>query len=338
MRKTDSELKIDIQNKYPDNKRGVITAKTHRDFLRDLVDSKPNFDELSASGSIYSSSFTGSLTVPNDVGGITSGTTVASLTGKTYSQLFDDLLFPTVNPTFVNPSSTFTDNVNSLYEVSQSVSITFTSTFNRGQILLNGSEQDKRSGLPNQYVYTGDGLTTTPSTSLTNSQTITHEFSLGNQSWTNYVSYDEGPQPLDSKGDDFSSPLSAGDTSTDTITIEGVYPLFGSTSDITTATKQSLVSMISANNISLSLVAETGGNKQFLDIPDAWLSSRSLQGIQTYNTLNGQWEYQGGSAASSKTFWTTTSTTQTIQGDSVDYTRYTYNGSDRGATTIRLVF
>ena len=41
-----------------------------------------------------------------DVGGIEAGTTVADLTGKTMVDLFNDLLFPTVLPTYTTPSIT----------------------------------------------------------------------------------------------------------------------------------------------------------------------------------------------------------------------------------------
>jgi hypothetical protein len=288
----------------------------------------------------YDTQLTGNLEMPSDVGGIPAGTIVDDLKGDTFISLFDDLLFPTVNPTFVAPSNGFSDDASSLIEISSSINIGFTATFNRGQILLNAVFQDFRSGLPNTYTYTGTGLpASVSSTSLTDVQNVNGYYVLqGNQSWTNTVSYDAGPQPLDNKGNNFGSPLPAGTTSAQNVSIEGVYPLFGTTSDITTLTKQSLVSMISANNISFSLVPETGGDKQKIDIPDAWTASRPLVGIQTFNTVSSQWEYQGGNAASSLTFWTTSATTQTIQTNVINYTRYTYNGVDRGAIQLRLVF
>ena len=73
--------------------------------------------------------------------------------------MFDELLFPTVYPTFVNPSLTsFDDGVSQLQEIGDSINLSFTANFDRGQILIDSIEQNKRSGVPNTYVYTGTGL------------------------------------------------------------------------------------------------------------------------------------------------------------------------------------
>ena len=42
----------------------------------------------------------------SDVGGIDAGTTVSDLSGKTFVELFDDLLFPTLLPTYSLPTMT----------------------------------------------------------------------------------------------------------------------------------------------------------------------------------------------------------------------------------------
>lgn len=309
----------------------------------DTSDNTIIIDASGGAGATYNSTLDPSLAAPETVGGIEAGTTVGDLLGSTFTEFVDDLLFPTVYPTFVNPNNSFGDNVASLQEVGDNLNINFTATFSRGSINIGGVFQNYRSGLPNTYTYTGTGLTASyPSTSLTDNRTVnSYNVIIGTQSWTNTVSYDIGPQPLDSKGDPYDSPLSAGTTSVKTTSFEGVYPLYATTSNITTLTKQSLVSMISANDIAFSMVAETGGQKQRFDIPDAWTgapTSRPLQGIETYNTVSSSWEYQGGSAATSLTFWSTAATTQTVQGNIINYTRYTYNGPDRSNIQIRLKF
>lgn len=340
-------------------KPAIFTPAPHNHTYNDITD----LDDYSSSVIISASNVTGllellststssgnydttlddSLEMISAVGGYDAGTTVADLKGDALVTMWDNLLFPTVAPTLVNPSSTFTDNVASIFEISSSQNITFTSTFDSGSISVGSTVQGGRSGDPNAYTYTGTGLPTTVSSSVTPDSNVVNNYYIliGNQSWTNYVSYDSGPQPLDSKGNPSGTPLPAGNTSTDTITIEGVYPLYGTTSDITTMTKQSLVSMLTANNVVFNLVAETGGNKQKFDIPDAWTgipTSRPLVGIETYNTISSTWEYQGGSAGTSLGFWTTSATTQTVQGNVVNYTRYTYNGTDRSDVQIRLKF
>jgi len=284
-----------------------------------------------------------SLTMPVTVGGYPAGTTVYDLLGDSFITMFDNLLFPTVYPTYVAPSLSFSVTPNTLQEVSANVPLTFTSTFNRGQILINGNFQNYRSGLPITYDYSGTGLVDVSSSLLSNTQSLaTYYVKIGNQPpWTSSVLYSTGPQPYDNKGNPYGSPLSSGSVGPQSLTFEGVYPIFATTVDITTLTKQTLVSMLYGNNITMTMVAETGGNKQKFEIPTAWTGSptnRPLVGVQQYNTVSSQWEYPGGSAATSLLLWTTSSVTKNIQGYTTNYTRYTYNGVDRSSVQIRLVF
>ena len=128
----------------------------------------------------------------------------------------------------------------------------------------------------------------------------------------------------------------SGTTSIKASCINGVYPLYATTSNINVLTKQPLVSM-SSNYVCINLVSEVGGKQKF-EIPCAWLSSNELDGISTFNTTNNSWEYESGSKQGALTFWTESSETETIQGQTVDYRRYEYNGSDRSSISIRLEF
>ena len=302
--------------------------------------------DVSGTGTTYQSSLDPSLATPNAVGGYPAGTTVGSLLGDTFTQFVDNLLFPTVNPTFVAPSNGFSNNAGSLQIIGSSITVISTATFNKGQILIGSSFQNFRSGLPVNYNYTDPSgntlLIDASSSSLSNIQTTNgYVVKIGNQSWTNNVRYLAGPQPLDSKGNPFGSPLPTGTTGNLTATLEGIYPLFASTSVIGTLTQQSNVSMLSGNNIVFNMVSESGGNKQTFDIPNAWLgspTSRPLVGIGTFNTVSSSWDHQGGSQASSLTFWNVTSTSHTINGVPTNYTRYTYNGTDRSAVQVRVEF
>ena len=211
------------------------------------------------------------------------------------SSLWDSLLFPTAYPALSAPGASFTlAPTTALYEVSSNQSVTFSTVFSRGSINPQYSAVSPyRSGLPNRYTFTGIGLVDVSSSSLSNSQAVDVSISTGYQTWTSTVLYDAGVQPYDSKGNLYSSPLSAGSVlASPSQVIEGVYPLFATTALITVLTKQSLVSMITGNYISFSMVAETGSNKQTFEIPNAWLSLRPLVGIQTYNTFTSAWDYE----------------------------------------------
>jgi hypothetical protein len=257
------------------------------------------------------------------VGGITDGD---SFTGETMQDMWDFLLKQEKFPVLTAPSSTFTASITGYREIGEIINIDFSSVFNRGSISPQYTATSPyRSGLPNNYVYTGTGLSNQASTALTDAQSITgHTVTSGNQSWTGRVAYDAGVQPKSSYGNDYSTPLAAGQTSAVTRTIIGVYPVFATTSSITTLTKQTLIA--NGNEISTVLVAETGGNKQKVDFPNTW---GSITKLEQYNSLSNQWD-----VIDLSTF-TVTSVIETVQGISVNYNRYTHNGSTIGERTLK---
>lgn len=281
--------------------------------------------------------YTNATPTPTSIGGIAAGTTFSS---KTMTEMWDAILYPELFPTLVNPSNTFTSSILSLYEIGSVIaSMAFNATFSRGSISPAYGTSGFRSGLPTTYNTSGPGLTNVSSTSLSNSQTITsYTIPLGAIVWQSSVTYSGGDQPLSSKGNPTGSPLAPGTTSVLSKATEGVYPIFATSSSIGTLTKQSLVSMVSGNNIVIVLVAEIGGKQRF-EIADAWLTGRPLIGVQQLNTVSGLYEYPGGTAGSSLSLWNITSSTEVIQGNTINYKTYTYNSSvDRAGVSIRLIF
>jgi len=268
---------------------------------------------------------------------ISSGTTFPS-PGKSFQEMMDLMLYPELFPSLTNPSQTnFTLSPSGFREIGEQFAIggiTLSSTFSRGSINPAYGTNGFRSGLPNAYIYTGPGSVPTPqsSTSLTNSTATTAVYTIvqGAQSWTSRVAYDAGQQPLSSTGNNFNSPLPAGQTNNNlTRTITGVYPVFATTVNISTLTKQGLQSMTS--NITVDVVTESGGGgaKQTIDIPQAF---STITGLQQFNTLSNVFDN-----INLATF-TVTSVTKTIQGVSnIPYDRYTHNGSVIGARKLRFL-
>jgi len=288
----------------------------------------------------YDTALDPSLSMPSTVGGITAGTLVNDLKGDTLIKMWDDLLFPTSYPTLTAPSGSFTMGpTTTLYEVGSNATLTFTTTLNRGSINPQyTADSPYRSGLPNNFDFTGTGLTDASSSAIPYVHpAIDVSIVQGNQSWSAQIGYDEGVQPFDNKGNTYDSSLAAGTLSASpTRTIEGVYPIFATTINITTLTKQlPLVSMSASpapSSSGMALVTETGGSKQKFDVPDKWIAINPLTAIQQYNTVSSTWE------TISLATWITSSITQTIQGVVENYTRYTYNGVDRSSVQIRLIF
>lgn len=196
------------------------TQFTHKKYVDDAL--------AGITGGTASLYYTGATPAAVTVGGITIGT---QLTGKTYTQLFEELLVPTLNPTLTNPSITsFSQNLSTTQEVGTVVTPTFTTNFSRGSISPQYTSASAfRSGAPNLYRYNGSGnARTVASTSTSNVSAATGSTTLvaGANSWTVNVRYDAGVQPKNSSGGNFGSPLASGTTSNSTATITGIYPYF----------------------------------------------------------------------------------------------------------------
>jgi len=276
------------------------------------------------------------------VGGICAGTI---LTGKTAIQLFEELLVPELCGTVTAPSIGIGLSGSGLYEIGCTVSQTVTGTFSRGSISPQYcSVSAFRSGCAISYCFTGTGMpsgfqacASSPASQTNPSYIIT----IGTQSWGVCTCYGAGNTAQGSKGTVYASALPAGCTSAASSSIVGVYPLFGTTSSISTLTAQALQNMSSANNIQINLVSDSSPNKQKFEIPCAWLgspTSRPLVGVCQWNTVSSQWEYPGGSAGTSLALWSCSAASETVQGNSIGYCLYTYNGVDRSAVCIRLAF
>jgi len=72
---------------------------------------------------IYNSTLQPSLEMPQTIGGLSASTTVESLTAKTFVQLFNDLLFPEIEPTYQIPTLSFTGTtITGTREVGETIS------------------------------------------------------------------------------------------------------------------------------------------------------------------------------------------------------------------------
>ena len=156
---------------------------------------------------LYNTTLSPSL-ASNGVGGISGGTTVAQLSGKTLINVLDNLIFPTVNPTFTSPSYSINDALSSLLEITSGITtfpVTITGTFNRGTILLNGQTQNFRAGTATTYTFSGQSIPTLV-TQASNTYSLILTAQTGSMSYISSVIYVQGPQPYDNKGNPYSTP------------------------------------------------------------------------------------------------------------------------------------
>jgi hypothetical protein len=122
----------------------------------------------------YNTALDPSLSMPNTVGGIASGTTAGSLSTLNLVQLFDDLLFPTVSPTYTIPTIVLASTITGIKEVGETISPAIT---------LTGTENDANyfSQLVIQKSVNGGGSSTLLTVSATSSMTVTSASAIASQ-------------------------------------------------------------------------------------------------------------------------------------------------------------
>ena len=300
---------------------------------------------IDASGVGGGSSYSNPDPVVQSVGGIKTGETFFD-GGKDFAETMYSMFYPVLYPTLSPPYNTLSMNQSSLQMINSTIDIRLTATFNRGSISPPYGTNGLRSGNPNTYNYGGNSILHpyVPETSLINNQDlIDYKIKIGtvNNTWTSYVDYDGGEQPKDSKGNDFDVPEPSGFTSTESVRIEGVYPLWAKIVDINTFTALPLVSMVNANGIEIILVTETDSTRGGFDIPTTWENSRSLKRIETQNSFTGAWELEGGTAATSLAAWEVSGSTHNDgENTLVPYNRRLryMSGDVRDSVKIKLIF
>ena len=267
------------------------------------------------------------LEMPSKVGGIEAGTTVGDLNGKSINQMFDDLLFPTVNPTYVNPTASIAfSSYSTLQKVGSAgpVSSNFTTGYNPGAINVNGVKQANRGGALKEgesFIYVnGDAA----------NKILPATLALGNTTFKYRASYEAGPQPKDNKGNNYGTPLAAGTVDSSAITVNGTHPWFASTATAGTLTEQALISWnASAGQMTtprFTVQPHTAAAPQTIKFP------RKLTQLQMLNTVSNQME------VISFSDWDETSATESTNGVETTYYTYTYGGSDRGSVTLIAKF
>ena len=270
----------------------------------------------------YNSAMSDSLATVEDFGGIPAGTTVAQLKAKTISQVLDDLIFPTVQPTIGSqPSASlilkggFSNN--GVYEVGAAAPqdpANFTKGYSRGAINIAGAKkQDYAGDKTAEVLYYGSSEANTD---------LPAEIPEGETVYNYKVTFAAGPQPLDSKGGNATSVSKyAGGSATGKATINGVYPYFGSTGANNALVKLALTT---ASEFTFTAPGEVGSTERHgFKLPAKY----AVTEVQWYNNLGGEW------VTLPLSNFTETTANETVQGKQVSYKTYRRNEASRSDTT-----
>lgn len=277
----------------------------------------------------YKSALADDIATVNALGGIPVGTTVAQLKNKTFSQLFDELIFPTVNPTFEGPTAslilrnTFATPI--IQEVgttgaSVPVAASFNTRYDSGAIKIAGVKKQSSCG----------NLKSNESFIYINNDPANKEFPTeipeGSITYTYRAAYTQGPQPLDSKGNNYKTPFPAGTVDSPAVTINGVYPYFTNKDNNETFAK---LSRTTSNTLSAVKFKAEGPNKHTFKLPVKY----NLTKVELLNTLSGKYENYG-----TDKFTKTTENIE-VQGKQVSYAVYTRNDAGfNGESTFNITF
>jgi hypothetical protein len=182
--------------------------------------------KINADGGTYVTSIAGSVPVPNAVGGIAAGTLASALNGKSFNELWDDLLFPTVLPTYTTlvPTLTKSNGWANFVEVGLDTTIGLAASINvndAGAI----STVDFKAGSTTLFADTtspyahsyATGVLTTPTTLV----------------YTATANHAQSTKKNDNKGNvdprnwgDPNGPLAAGAVVSNTLTFRSIFPYF----------------------------------------------------------------------------------------------------------------
>lgn len=250
----------------------------------------------------YTTDLPDSLVVPQTIGGINKGTKVSDLEGSTISQMFDNLLFPEVQPTIQAPSATIhfkdTFSSNGVYEVGTTAPIAanFNTSFNRGTCTVVGQANKNRAGnldSGNSFIYYGGNTST---------KTLPAKVTLGTMQYNYHAAYAQGDTLVTSKGNKASvtpNPLPAGSVNSSNLTIFGTYPYYcngqsassssGDSNFPTSATPDTKLPLYKWTDTlvgaKFASEAATGTRMQFM-----YSNRKKVTKVEFYNSISGKWE------------------------------------------------
>lgn len=268
----------------------------------------------------------------------------AKLENLTLQEFAERLLTKEINPTITQPSAAIAISglAAGLQEIGTQATLSFTSTFNRGKVAKGWGDKATMnayySGLPTSYTYTGPSLpaSAVESTSLTNNQSVAdYVVTDGAQSWKVVVAYDAGDyQPITNYGNNYSTKCAAGSKTSNTITITGVYPVYATTADITTLTKQSLVNK---GTLTYTMAGETASDKWTIQYPASWGAIKGFKVAEADSTV---FNYMGGGKAESLLQWVSSDVTKDVNNNAtgVAYKQYKFNGAMQGVMKLQMEF
>jgi hypothetical protein len=303
-----------------------------------------DLDENLALGGTYNSALSPkTITSPEKVGGIKQGTAISELEGKSFSELFDNLLFPiTITEATVALSLSNYSALQHIGAVGPTASKFTTSYNSRGTMKIGTEVQKDANGIS---YYRGDKNADATKSYLTNITTSTkndYPSKLSNTPGTKIeyqytLAYNSTYKHTDNKEYPSISNV-AGTIKSNVVSISTTLPIYATTNNIGEFTPQTLKawssSAITSNE--MTLVAQSGGTvskntTQAFLIPYPAGRNTTVK-IEWYNPQSGKWENHISQFIKEDT-------TQNINGNTINYRYYYFNSTGQiGSRKFRITF
>ena len=248
--------------------------------------------------------------------------------GKTAEEILLMMLYGIVNPVLTEPSlSIALNDDNGALIIGREQTLKGALIFSRGTIDPAYGTSGYRAGVPTMYTI-GDNSFETSSTSYDFEITLMPTEKEVVLSYS--VAYSAGEQPMNSVGKPFGAPLEAGYLFS-SVTIPAAYELYQPSGEAQEFTWFEDKDEQTSGYLS-TFAAETPTEKQSFMVS----TGMTVIGIKTFNVLSQQWEWLGGSAAESLTYFDTEIISGESLGEATNYISYTHNQARCGERELRI--
>lgn len=278
-------------------------------------------------------------TIETTVGGITEGTKVEDLRGKSFSELFDTILFPVVGPRVTQENSITWDMQNKTVLLGTNVIKPAAIAYNQGTWHNGDNTTGVYTGGATSitYTYTINGNTYKSPTNSTNTPDL-NGVSIYNTLASNIykvdVSYGDGSVPRDSKGNELPEKQKHAGVISTTRTVNVSVPYYTSvTNQDNESESKELINGVHKATVTLSLTVPEGSSTlpQWFSIPG------TITKAEQESPISGKYE-DITHLINNDRGWKCQTENRYFNSIEVPYNKYIWNRGARKAVNLKITF
>ena len=277
--------------------------------------------------------------IETTVGGIAEGTKVEDLKGKSFSELFDTILFPVKQPKVKTYNSINWPNISDKnVKLGNAIVVPGKISYNEG-LWENGDGSEslytgEETSITYKYILNGKEYNSTVnSTNTPTLSGVTVYDQLGSNTYTVTVGYAAGDIPKNSKGESIPALQQSAGAIDKTYRVNVLVPFYTSTKNQDSSKEGALIPDSYKATATVDITVPDGSNnyKQWFSIPG------TIKNIQQENPISGKYEDITHTVDTEKG-WKPFKEERTFDGIKVDYYKYVWNGAVRDAVKLKVTF